>query len=106
MRKTIASLAVFLAVAVSGCSLIPHTTKAGVQLSQEAVNAIQPGKTTKTDLVLQLGEPSKVLEDGKIWIYSGSKATAIAGFNLVGQKRLTVVFNEAGVVAKHSFKEE
>lgn len=92
-------------IGIQGCSIIPKTAKTGVQVSQAEADAIQDGKSSKEDVVLAFGEPSKILEDGKIWIYSGSKSTEWLGIPFGGSKRLVIVF-ENGKVKQHNFKTE
>lgn len=90
---------------IQGCSIIPKSAKSGVQVSRAEIETIVDGKTTKEDVILALGEPSKMLEEGKIWIYSGSKTTEWLGIAFGGSKRLVIVF-ENGKVKQHNYKKD
>lgn len=93
-------------IAGQGCSIIPKTARTGAQVSPEEVAEIINGKTRKEDLILIFGEPSKVLEGGTIWIYSGSKTIEWLGVPFGGGKRLVIVFGKdgTGLVQQHSFR--
>lgn len=104
-RLSVISLIIAVIIGLQGCSIIPKAAKSGVQVSQAEAETIVDGKTTKEDVILALGEPSKMLEEGKIWIYSGSKTTEWLGIPFGGSKRLVIVF-ENGKVKQHNYKKD
>lgn len=95
-------------ISFPGCSIIPKTARTGAQVTIEEAAGIIDGKTRKEDLILDFGEPSKVLEGGTIWIYSGSKTVEWLGVPFGGGKRLVIVFDKGGngLVQQHSFRED
>lgn len=105
---SVISLIIAAIIGLQGCSIIPKTARTGAQVSIEEVAGIVDGQTRKEDLILQFGEPSKVLENGQIWIYSGSKTIEWLGVPFGGGKRLVIVFDKAGngLVQQHSFKKD
>lgn len=105
---SVISLSFAVIIYIQGCSIIPKSAKSGVQVSQAEAETIVDGKTTKEDVILALGEPTKVLEGGTIWIYSGSKTIEWLGVPFGGGKRLVIVFDKAGtgLVQQHSYKKD
>jgi len=74
----------------------------------DLLNFIEDGKTTREQTVLQLGEPAAFFEEGRILCfrlghdgggaYVVGKSTGFAGV----ETSLVMVFNEQGVLIRHS----
>jgi outer membrane protein assembly factor BamE (lipoprotein component of BamABCDE complex) len=99
----VVTLAVMLSLQ-AGCSFksISH----GQAISEDQANKIQSGVTTKEDIIMMFGEPSKMADDGKVFFYSwtrGSKmhVLGIGGGSAEG-KSLVIVFDANGAVKKHT----
>jgi len=72
-------------IAVSGCPFILPTP--GVQKgapSQDLVLRIEPGVTTRTDVLMTLGEPDRRLEEDRYFVYEWSRTHAIVGVVVAG----------------------
>lgn len=90
-------------VSFTGCGY--KAIKHGSEISEVEVEGIVDGKTTKDDAYLKFGEPKKVLENGRVFIYNwvrGSKwhilglgAGSAYGYSLI------ITFDEKGIVKGH-----
>lgn len=94
------SVAVFT---VSGCSFksISH----GSEITDEQIAQIVDGKTTKNEIFLNFGNPSKSMDSEKVFFYSwtrGSKNSMFGiGSGTAYSYSLVVVFDATGVVKTH-----
>ena len=75
-------LLVLAGVGLSGCSiLIPTPSVVGYSvIPNKTVESLVPGKTTRADVLLKLGEPGKRFENDRIFVYHWEQ---IAGFGMV-----------------------
>ena len=62
-RSPLAILAVFFVVLLQGCPSLP--IRSGVQLPQETVEQLQPGKTTKAEVLDWFGMPLSIAKKGE-----------------------------------------
>ncbi len=87
-------------LAIAGCA--PEVAQRGHLPTSEAIAQIQPGKTTKDQVVKILGSPSSVgVFDGNAWYYI-SKRTSQSAFFLpttTDQQVYIVDFTKDGVVS-------
>ena len=93
-----------LAVAVmlmSGCAYkaIEH----GQEISQQDATAkLVRGSTTKQQVFLDFGEPTKTAENGSVFFYSWTRGSKVAvmgiGSGSAEGNSLVIIFDEAGVV--------
>lgn len=88
---------------IQGCSVksISH----GSEITDQQIAQIQDGKTTKGDIFVQFGNPSKVMDGEKAFFYSwtrGSKNSFLGiGSGTAYSYSLVVVFDDKGVVKSH-----
>lgn len=97
-------LVLFLAVLFSSaCSY--KAIKHGSEITDEQVAIIEDGKTSKEEVIIEFGDPSKIMNDEKIFFYTwtrGSKSSVLGfGGGTAYTKSLVVVFDENGVVKSH-----
>ena len=75
-------------------------------ITVDDTKAIQAGITTREDIIMMFGEPSKISDEGKVYFYSwtrGSKVTIIGiGGGSAEGRSLVVVFDNNGKVKKHA----
>ena len=62
---------------LSGCIIIPTPSHGGVGvITKETVESFEPGKTTRADVLLRLGDPAKRLEEDRIFVYQWERIHA------------------------------
>ena len=55
---------------LSGCIIIPTPSHGGVGvIAKETIESFEPGKTTRADILLRLGEPAERLEEDRFFVY-------------------------------------
>jgi outer membrane protein assembly factor BamE (lipoprotein component of BamABCDE complex) len=102
MKKVImnALLIGSLTIMTTGCAY--KSIEHGTEITDEKVLEIQNGKTTKNDIVLMFGDPSKIMNNEKIYFYTwtrGSKGHFLGfGQGNAHTKSLVVVFDENDLV--------
>ena len=88
----------------SGCGYknISH----GSEITDSQAEAIVNGKTAKSDIYMMLGEPKKILEGGRIFIYNwvkGAKWHLLwVGAGTAYGKSFVVSFNDMNIVISHN----
>lgn len=94
------------------CALLPFifscgykTIKHGVEISEEQTSTIITGKTTKRDIFMEFGEPTKTMDQEKVFFYSwtkGGKGHFLGfGSGSAESKTLVVVFDDNDIVQSH-----
>ena len=74
-------LLVLTGVGLSGCILIPTPSVVGYsEITNKTIESLEPGKTTRADVLLKLGEPGERLENDRIFVYHW---TQVAGFGML-----------------------
>ena len=74
-------LLVLTGVGLSGCFLIPTPSVVGYSvIPNKTIESLEPGKTTRADVLLKLGEPCERFEDDRIFVYHWEQ---VAGFGIV-----------------------
>jgi outer membrane protein assembly factor BamE (lipoprotein component of BamABCDE complex) len=74
-------LLVLTGVGLGGCILIPTPSVSGYSvITNKTIESLEPGKTTRADVLLILGEPGERLEDDRIFVYHWEQ---VAGFGMV-----------------------
>lgn len=104
MKRVLLGLCLILLVTIlSSCGY--KTIKHGQEITAEKASAIVDGKTTKSEIFMEFGEPSKTMDKEKIFFYSwtrGSKGHLLGfGSGSAKSKSLLVVFNDDGIVQSH-----
>jgi outer membrane protein assembly factor BamE (lipoprotein component of BamABCDE complex) len=103
--KTVLVLGSLLVVTMlaSGCAYkaINH----GTEIAIEQVDRIIDGKTTRNDILVEFGDPSKVMNNEKAYFYTwtrGSKGHVLGlGSGSAYTQSLAVIFDDKGVVQSH-----
>ena len=73
-------LLVLTGVGLSGCMLIPTPSVTGYSvITDKSIESLEPGKTTRADVLLKLGEPGQRLKDDRIFVYHW---VHLAGFGI------------------------
>jgi hypothetical protein len=55
---------------LSGCIIIPTPSHGGVGvITKETIESFEPGKTTRADTLLRLGDPAERLEEDRFFVY-------------------------------------
>lgn len=97
------ALWIIVVVFTTGCSFksISH----GSEITDEQIAQIVDGKTTKNEIFINFGNPSKSMDSEKVFFYSwtrGSKNSILGiGSGTAYSYSLVVVFDEKGVVKSH-----
>ena len=93
---------VILTIAL-GCSY--KSIKHGEEISEDRVSNIEEGKTTKSDVLMEFGEPTKTMDEEKVFFYSWTRGSKSSVFGFGGgeaySKSLVIVFDEGGIVQKY-----
>ncbi|MBI4686058.1 MAG: hypothetical protein HY755_12815 [Nitrospirae bacterium] len=101
---------VFLAAMLSVCMVIGFgcsykSIKHGEEISDEQVAKIIDGKTTKEEIFIEFGNPSKTMDNEKVFFYNwtrGSKSSLLGlGGGSAYTHSLVIVFDEKGTVKSH-----
>jgi outer membrane protein assembly factor BamE (lipoprotein component of BamABCDE complex) len=88
---------------LNGCSYksISH----GREITQQEADTIKLGRTSKEDIMVMFGEPTKITSDGKTFFYSwtrGSKFDVMGvGSGAAEGKSLVIVFDEKNTVKNY-----
>jgi outer membrane protein assembly factor BamE (lipoprotein component of BamABCDE complex) len=93
-----------LLLAFSACGF--KSMKQGATIDEKVVkSSIIDGKTTKSDVVLEFGPPTKTMENEKMFFYTWSE-TSKSSIPLYGGEttitnNLIILFDDSGVVKSH-----
>ncbi|MEW6603026.1 MAG: hypothetical protein AB1499_18790 [Nitrospirota bacterium] len=91
----------FLLVTACAYKSIEH----GTEIEEDQVAKIIDGKTTKQEIFIEFGDPSKTMDNEKVFFYSWTRGSKSAILGLGGgtahTKSLVIVFDENGVVRSH-----
>ena len=86
----------------SGCTM--KRISEGNSISESQANKIITGKTTKEDVTIMFGEPTKVLSNGKTYFYSWTSGNSgkVIGLSLGSStsRSLVVIFDNNDIVKK------
>jgi hypothetical protein len=102
---------VLLSVVLSGCIYV-GSDSSRANLNEETASKIIPGKTTRQDVVIMLGQPDEVLGDGKQFMYVRKYEVALISPGRLGAGKplnpanrylLKVEFDEQDVVSRRNF---
>ena len=67
---------------LSGCIIIPTPSHGGVGvITEETIESFEPGKTTRADILLRLGDPAERLEEDRFFVYQWKR---IHGYFVAG----------------------
>jgi outer membrane protein assembly factor BamE (lipoprotein component of BamABCDE complex) len=96
----------FLIVSACGYTTIKH----GVSISDNRVaQNIIDGKTTKQEVLLEFGAPTKIIDNGKLFFYEWTEESEVKIPLYKGTttyiNQLSIVFDEMDVVKNHRISE-
>lgn len=105
--KVITSVAIAVAAAAtSGCAIksISH----GTAINQEdATNKLTIGRTTKQEVFLNFGEPTKTMNNEKVFFYSWTRGRKVAimgiGSGNATADTLVITFDDKDIVSNYRF---
>ncbi len=87
----------------TGCSIksISH----GSEILDEQVAKIKDGKTTKEEIFIEFGNPSKTMDNEKVFFYNWTRGSKTSVMGLGGgsaySHSLVIVFDNNGIVKNH-----
>ena len=102
MKKIVAIVAICV-MAISGCSIksISH----GSEIRDDQVAKIVDGKTTKSEVFTEFGNPSKTMDGEKAFFYNWTRGSKVSVFGLGSgdaySYSLVIIFNDKGIVTSH-----
>jgi len=74
-------LLVIAALGLAGCMLIPTPSVVSYsEIENKTIESFRPGKTTRADVLLKLGEPGERSENDRVFVYHWHQ---VAGFGIV-----------------------
>ncbi len=93
-----------LLVALSACGM--QSVKQGAMIDEAKVtNSVIDGKTTKSEVVLEFGPPTKTMENEKMFFYTWSETNTssipLYGGSTTITNNLIILFDDNGVVKSH-----
>jgi outer membrane protein assembly factor BamE (lipoprotein component of BamABCDE complex) len=83
-----------------GC--VPQVSNHGYRLDEAAFAQIEPGRTTRDQVLQLLGSPSALTTfDGAVWYYVSQRSERLSFYqdNVVNQDVVTITFDDLGTVA-------
>ena len=103
LKIVLAFSIITIGISINGCSY--KSIKHGSEITDDQVAKIIDGKTTREEILVEFGDPSKILDNEKVYLYTwtrGSKSSFLGlGGGTAYTKSLVVVFDENGIVKKH-----
>jgi outer membrane protein assembly factor BamE (lipoprotein component of BamABCDE complex) len=79
--------------------------KHGEEITEEQVTKIIDGKTTKQEIFIEFGNPSKTMDNEKVFFYSWTRGSKSSFMGLGGGSAYThslvIVFDDNGIVKNH-----
>ena len=106
-------LALALTLATSGCLIIPtpeyDSGKARANINKKTPQRFEPGKTTRAEVMMALGEPDAVTPDERKLAYRSEKVCGLwfvgggysaAGGTITKDRYFVAEFDERGVLLK------
>lgn len=94
-------IALVLGSAACSFKAISH----GTEITDEHIASIKDGSTTKQDVFMEFGNPSKIMDSERVFFYTwtrGSKSSVLGiGGGSAYTYSLAVVFDDKGIVKSH-----
>lgn len=94
---------IFAMLNLFGCSY--KSINHGTEINESQINEIVDGKTTKDEILVKFGDPSKILNDDKAYFYTwtrGTKAHLLGiGTGTAYTHSLVVIFDDNNIVKSH-----
>jgi outer membrane protein assembly factor BamE (lipoprotein component of BamABCDE complex) len=86
-------------LALIGC--VPQVSNHGYHLDEAALAQVEPGRTSRDEVLQLLGSPSSITTfDGSAWYYVGQRTERMSFYQeeVVNQDVVAIAFDEAGTV--------
>jgi len=100
--KKLSMLVLFISFIFSGCSM--KSISNGNSVSESQAEKIIAGQSTKDDVIIMFGEPTKISSNGMIYYYSWERGNAgkVIGLSLGSStsSSFVVIFDNNDVVKK------
>jgi outer membrane protein assembly factor BamE (lipoprotein component of BamABCDE complex) len=93
--------ALLASLALLGC--IPQVSNHGYRLDEAALAQVEPGRTSRDEVLQLLGSPSAVTTfDGSVWYYVGQRTERMSFYQeeVVNQDVVAIAFDDAGTVSQ------
>ena len=88
---------------IMGCGY--KSIKHGEEITPEQASSITDGNTTKSEIFMQFGEPTKTMDNEKVFFYTwtrGGKGHVLGfGSGSADSKSLVIVFDAKNIVQSH-----
>ena len=81
---------------------VPQVSNHGYRLDEAALAQIQPGRTTRDEVLQLLGSPSALTTfDGSVWYYVSQRTERLSFYQtkVVNQDVVSITFDDLGTVA-------
>ena len=91
---------VLAALALVAC--VPQVSNHGYRLDEAALAQIEPGRTTRDQVLQMLGSPSALTTfDGSVWYYVSQRTERMSFYqeDVVNQDVVAIAFDDVGTVA-------
>ena len=91
---------VLAAIALVAC--VPQVSNHGYRLDEAALAQIEPGRTTRDQVLQMLGSPSALTTfDGSVWYYVSQRTERMSFYqeDVVNQDVVAIAFDDVGTVA-------
>ena len=98
---SLAAMAILSSLALSACT--PTIATHGHTLDEAAIAQIEPGRSSRQEVMQLLGSPSSLASfDDRVWYYVSQRTEKVSFYqeDLVEQDVITIAFDEQGVVDK------
>ncbi len=103
--QAVALLALGIAMIMGSAACSFKAISHGTEITDEQLAKIKDGTTTKQDIFMEFGNPSKIMDNERVFFYTwtrGSKSSVMGiGGGSAYTYSLAVVFDDKGVVKSH-----
>ena len=103
--QAVALLALGIAMIMGSAACSFKAISHGTEITDEQLAKIKDGTTTKQDIFMEFGNPSKIMDNERVFFYTwtrGSKSSVMGiGGGSAYTYSLAVVFDDKGVLKSH-----
>ena len=100
-RRTRACCGLIASFALLGC--VPQVSNHGYRLDEAALAQVEPGRTSRDEVVRLLGSPSALTTfDGSVWYYVSQRTERMSFYqeDVVNQDVVAITFDDLGTVTR------
>lgn len=106
MKNVVSLVAAVLIVGLPGCA-VKSISHGSAITQQDATSKIKIGNTTRNEVLLNLGEPTKTMNNEKVYFYSWTRGRKVSvmgiGSGKANANTLVVVFDDKDIVKDYRF---